>query len=240
MKNKIGWCNTTWNPIWGCRNRCDYCYARIFSNRFRNIIADKEHKWSRGRICQGEIANRLRHFVPTLIYSHLYKKLPKKPQKIFVGSMSEINHWKNHWMNSVMERIKLYPQHTYQFLTKFPEVYLRYKFPDNCWLGVTITNTENCDYLEYQKFKISNPYNLKFVCFEPILNEIDINIEGIDWVILGTETGNRKNKIFAKRHWIEKILIDCQKKDIPVYVKDNIIKWQPQLKKFKEFPKIEL
>jgi len=239
MKNKIGWCNTTWNPVWGCRNECPYCYARIFSNRFRNVIADKENKWSRGRIYQGEIANRLRHFVPTLLFSHLYKKLPKKPQRIFIGSMSEIAHWNHHWVDDVISRIKLHPRHIYQFLTRHPKVYLNYNFPKNCWLGMTITDTKDFNYLEYQKFKISNPDNLKFISFEPLLNEVSINLENIDWVILGAETGSRKDKVFVKRCWIESILINCYKKGIPVYIKDSIIKWQPQLKKFKEFPEVK-
>lgn len=242
MKNKIGWCNLTFNPVWGCKNKCPYCYARKIASFRYNQMADKEYQflywnYKLGLFCKGEFANRLRHFVPTFIESNFAKKFPQKTQKIFVGSMSEVAHWREEWVEKVLEKVKLYPQHIFQFLTRFPRVYLWYKFPINCWLGITITDTKNYDYLEYEKFKISNPDNLKFISFEPLLNEISINLENIDWVILGAETGNRKDKIFAKRHWIEKILIDCQKEDIPVYVKDSIIKWQPQLKKFKEFPK---
>ena len=44
MKNKIGWCDMTWNPVWGCRNKCEYCYARIFAKRFYRMTAKAEYK----------------------------------------------------------------------------------------------------------------------------------------------------------------------------------------------------
>ena len=96
MSNKIGWCDMTWNPVWGCRNHCEYCYARGVAKRFANVIADKEYKYMYhiNEICTGEFSNKLKHFVPTFINSQYNKKLPKKPQRIFVGSMSEIYYWK--------------------------------------------------------------------------------------------------------------------------------------------------
>ena len=241
MKNKIGWCNATWNPVWGCRNNCEYCYARKINKRFwsrmleieRNYHFKKHQSWA----WTGDQLRDLHDFKPTFLNAQFNKKFPKKPQRIFVGSMSEIAHWERRWMEVVLGRILCYPQHTFQFLTRHPEVYLKYDFPKNCWLGITITDTKNYDYLEYQKFKISNPDNLKFISFEPLLNEVSIDLENIDWVILGAETGGRKDRIFARRHWIESILINCYKEGIPVYIKDSIIKWQPQLKRFKGFPK---
>ena len=241
MKNKIGWCNTTWNPVWGCLNKCEYCYARKINKRFwakmleieRNYHFRKHQSWA----WTGDQLRDLHDFKPTFLEAQFEKKFPKKPQRIFVGSMSEIAHWEKRWVEVILGRTLCYPQHIFQFLTRHPDVYLNYSFPKNCWLGMTITDNKDFNYLEYQKFKISNPDNLKFICFEPLLNEVSIDLENIDWVILGTETGGRKDRIFAKRHWIESILIDCYKKGIPVYIKDSIIKWQPQLKRFKGFPK---
>ncbi len=241
MKNKIGWCNMTFNPCWGCRNNCPYCYARAIAKRFWKQMYDKEAKMiSTGypnRFYSG--LSDLKNFKPTFLHSQFNKKFPKKPQRIFVGSMSEIYYWETEWIEKVIEKVKQYPQHVFQFLTKYPEIYLSYRWPSNCWLGMTITDTKNYDQTEYYKFKISNPDNLKFISFEPLLNEISINLEGVDWVILGAETGGRKDRVFAKRRWIESIIINCYKKGIPVYIKDSIIKWQPQLKKFKGFPEVK-
>ena len=43
IMNKIGWCLMTWNPVWGCRNHCEYCYARGIAKRFGNVMAENEY-----------------------------------------------------------------------------------------------------------------------------------------------------------------------------------------------------
>ena len=245
MKNKIGWCNTTWNPVWGClNNNCEYCYARRIAKRFAGKIAEREIDYIYGGNIDGNSLNSyyeiqkeiIRKFKPTFLNVQFEKKFPQKTQKIFVGSMSEIKYWKKEWVGMILEKIRQHPQHIFQFLTKFPGVYLWYKFPINCWLGITVTDTKNNDYLEYQKFKISNPDNLKFISFEPIFNEISINLENIDWVILGAETGNRKGKIIPKKGWIENIVNYCKSNKIPIYLKDSLKEIYPE--EIKEFPKI--
>jgi len=240
MKNKIGWCSATWNPVWGCLNHCEYCYARkIAKFRWRQMYEiEFNHYWKKHPTWAwtGDHLSELKNFRPTFLEAQFDKKFPQKTQKIFVGSMSEIKYWKREWVEMVLDRIRQYPQHIFQFLTRFPGVYLWYKFPVNCWLGITVTDTKNYDYLEYEKFKISNPDNLKFISFEPLLNEISINLENIDWVILGAETGNRKGKVIPKRKWFEEIVYCQGLNKIPVYVKDNLTKYYPEYKGHKQFP----
>lgn len=235
--NKIGWCDMTFNPVWGCRNHCEYCYARRMAKRFYDVIGEKEYYYMqyKDEICQGEFANRLRHFVPTFIYSQFNKKLPKKPQRIFVGSMSEIYYWKDEWIEMVIEKVKQYPQHTFQFLTKHPEVYADWVFPENCWLGITVTTNLGL----YETDFITNSTNerrIKFICLEPMLNEVEPSYitKNIDWIIIGAETGNRKDKIIPKREWIENIVNYCIDEDIPIYLKDNLKNIYPS--NIKEFP----
>jgi protein gp37 len=246
MKNKIGWCDMTWNPVWGCRNHCEYCYARGIAKRFYDVVAEKEYKYLKRRgtlIYQGELSNKLRHFVPTLLDSHLYRKLPKKPQRIFVGSMSEIAHWREEWIEMVIEKVKQYPQHIFQFLSKDPLAYLDYEFPQNCWLGLTIVRTPK--YPEpgrwsFIEFKRNNLYNLKFVCFEPLLENIDLSyyldLTAISWVIVGAETGNRRGKIIPNKEWLLYIIKYCDLHKIPIYIKDNLLKHYPKFGYMKEFP----
>jgi len=233
MKNKIGWCDMTWNPVWGCLNNCEYCYARGIAKRFRNVIADKEYKWSRGRIFQGEIANRLRHFVPTMLFSHLYKKLPKKPQRIFVGSMSEIYYWKKEWMEKVIDRVKQCPQHTFQFLTKFPQVYYLYDFPKNCWLGITAVSM--LDTIGEAKTKLGY---INFISIEPLMGWIYVNyLKNYNWVIIGAETGNRKGKVIPEKEWVLDIIKYCVFNKIPYYLKDNLSEYYGVYRGYKQFPK---
>ena len=244
MKNKIGWCSMTFNPVWGCLNNCEYCYARGIAKRFGNVMAENEyyaHYWGNKRCAKGinkaevkRISENLREFNPTFLYGQYFKHFPKKPQRIFVGSMSDIFYWDSDCMIGVFKKIKEYPQHTFQFLTKFPQIYLDYDFPKNCWLGLTIADINDYNYLEYQKFKISNPKNIKYVSFEPLLYRAFANLHDIDWVIIGAETGNRKGKVIPKREWIEDIVEYCKDKNIPVYLKDSLKEIYPM--EIKEFP----
>jgi len=183
------------------------------------------------------MTEKIRKFEPTFLHSQFNKKLPKKPQRIFVGSMSEIYYWEKEWMEMVIEKIKEYPQHTFIFLTKNPIVYCKYIFPANCWLGETITNNEDAYYYD-EIYLNQNDFRTKFVCIEPILQDINPYFfkKAIDWVIVGAETGSRKDKIIVNERWIINIINACRKYSIPVYLKNSITNKFTWLKKYKLFP----
>jgi len=251
MKNKIGWCDITWNPVWGCLNHCEYCYARKIAKRFSNQIAENDYYiryWGNKHCAKGvnktyvkKLSDDLKNFTPTFLYGQYSKKFPKKPQRIFVGSMSEIYYWNEEWLEKVLEKVKLYPQHTFQFLTKHPEIYFRYIFPKNFWLGTTITKRKDIDnyFLDY----LWNTEIKSFLSFEPLMGNIKANRNflknsNLFWVIIGAESGNRKGKVIPKREWIDEIVIYCRKNNIPIYLKDSLKDIYPV--EMKEFPKIEL
>jgi len=245
MKNKIGWCSMTFNPVWGCLNKCEYCYARKIAKRFGEKMSKVEfdpyfyfahpEDIENSRIA---LSNRLRNFIPTFLYSQFDKKFPKKSQRIFVGSMSEIAHWEKGWMEKVLRKIKKYPQHTFIFLTKFPKVYYGEIFPENCWLGVTITKESDFEKNDEWWGWFFNEANITFLSFEPLLKPIPIEWIGysnIDWVIIGAETGNRKDKVIPKKEWIEDIVNYCNIRNILIYLKDSLKEIYPV--EIKEFPK---
>ena len=246
--NKIGWCSETWNPIHGCFHNCEYCYARKNAKRFWRVRAIREMEYVRDNfyikgICSLEtfqrgienVSDKLERFSPVFLH-HLFKrKFPKKSQRIFVGSMSEIYYWIDEWVEKVIEKTKQYPQHIFQFLTKFPEVYQKYDFPKNCWLGITTTDN-SYDHIRYYDFRTSNTDNLKFISFEPLLEEVHIYLQGINWVIIGAESGNRIGKVIPKKDWVLDIIKYCDSKNIPIYIKDNLAKYYPDLKGEKQFP----
>jgi len=241
MKNKIGWCNLTWNPVWGCLNCCPYCYAREMAKRFAIPMSKREVSHT-GRVVfygtEDVSLTKIRKFEPIFLESQFAQKFPKKSQRIFVGSMSEIYYWKDEWLEKVLEKVKLYPQHIFQFLTRYPEVYDRYIFPKNCWLGVTITREQ--DFGRGIPYLFVTSCNITFVSVEPILEYIGprpFSNANIDWVILGAETGNRKGKIIPKKEWVESIVKYCRYKGIPVYLKDSLREICPV--EIKEFPKEE-
>jgi len=246
-KNKIGWCDITWNSVWGCLNNCKYCYARKISKRFWNQMYRNEfnyyYKKHPGWVWTRDQLGGLWNFKPTFLESQFDKKFPKKPQKIFVGSMSEIAHWKKEWIEKVIEKTKEYPQHAFQFLTRNPEIYSKYEFPKNCWLGITITKENDFynDIWALVKFLEINykDNNIKYISFEPLLSKIYSYkyLKHFDWVIVGTETGNRKGKVIPKKEWIENIVDYCRDNNIPVYLKDSLKNIYPA--EIKEFPEVD-
>jgi protein gp37 len=208
--SKIEWTDMTWNPVWGCENNCDYCYARKFARRFY---------WNGRKSNESHLLENLKNFKPTWIQSNFKKKFPKKPSRIFVNSMSDIAYWKKEWMYKVKDKINKYPHHTFQFLTKKPDAYSRFMWPENCLLGVTITNQE--------QLKNMHGY-FNYISFEPLHGPIDVlNIPSVRWVIIGAETGNRKNKIVPKWGWILDIMKYCASMNIPFFLKNNLKKIVP-------------
>ena len=207
-RTKIDWCDYTWNPVWGCENSCPYCYARKMAQR-----------WGKS-------------FEPHWMENNFNRIFPKEPSRIFVNSMSDIFYWQHEWWEKVLDKIKEYPQHTFLFLTKHPQSYESRIFHSNCWLGITITCQTDMDYLADYIFTSSwdDKYHF-FISMEPILEPIELYVTP-DWLIIGAETGNRKDKVIPEYGWIEPYL----KLNIPVFLK-NSLSWINPWKR--EYPEIE-
>ena len=233
QKSKIGWTDITHNYIRGCLNNCSYCYARRFNKRTWKKMYDIECLY---RIKNGidydetnfsALYNNMQAFKPVFMYSQFTKPLPKNPMRIFMDSMSDICYWKTEWMERVLDKIRGYPQHKFLFLSKEPEIYLKYIFPLNCWIGITITNDidlHDKTILSSNNKKFNKIENKIFISIEPIRNNIFYQeyLLCYDWIIVGAESGNRKNKIIPEKKWIENIRQYCRNNNIPFYEKDNL------------------
>ncbi len=189
-KTKINWPWKplyTWNPITGCKRNCWYCYAKKMRHRFwPNVPWDE-----------------LMFFDERLEEPILYKK----PVYIFVGSMSDICFWGKVWIDRILEVIKQCPQHTFIFLTKSPEFYQNYSWPDNCILGVTITGYKGeIQYESYVKL-LETKHKRLFISIEPLLGILKYPffsfIEYFEKVIVGQMTG--AGAIKSKPEWIQSI-----------------------------------
>lgn len=207
-KTKIDWTDYTWNPVTGCLHNCNYCYARKIAMRFTG------------------------HFKPTFHKDRLNDKFPKKPSKIFVCSMADLfGDWvAAYWVHSILKVVRENPQHIFQFLTKNPKRYSEFDFPDNCWLGITLTGENKKDksidqYVKSYKelcdcatleYKSGGDY--KFISIEPLLGSFKyIDIEYADLVIVGAMTGS--GAIEPKKEWINSI------KHKNIFYKSNIKKF---------------
>ena len=223
-KAKIEWCDSTVNPVFGCASDCEYCYAKKLNDRFKWI-----DNW-----------NELMFFPERL------KQLKSnKSYNVFMNSMSDIADWKQECVEETFKAINSNPQNNYLFLTKRPLYADRYINDDwlkqkNIWFGATYTG-QNGRALE-QLLSYGQNCNL-FLSIEPLLDypimidEQSQNIERIKWIIVGAETGNKKDKIKPKKRWIDKIVKFANRNEIPVFMKDSLIDVVGEENILRDFPK---
>lgn len=236
-KTKIDWCDSTWNPVTGCLHGCEYCYARGIAERFggkqkyANIF--EENKPVIG--ADGRALAYPHSFSPTFHRYRLNDYAGKKGRNIFVCSMADLfGDWvPDEWIKEVFAACEKAPQHNYLFLTKNQKRYEKLsekgilRCSGNMWYGWTETN-------DFQHKPFFLPANNTFISAEPLLGPLHPSLEG--WVIIGAETGHRKNKVVPKREWIEQIVDDCRNYNIPVFMKSSLADiWSEPL--IREFPK---
>jgi protein gp37 len=245
-KTKIEWCTMTWNPVTGCLHACPYCYAKREVNRFAGRFKKTEERihslntpeykeiehYDNG--CASIMASitppeiKLRRiawpfgFEPTF---HRYRldepQHTKKPQNVFVCSMADLfGEWvPEKWIQEVFKACEKAPQHRYLFLTKNPKRYEQFidmPMPDNMWFGFSQTKRVPIGY-------DTHPSWHTFVSMEPLLERLDkATPQGIDWVIIGAETGSRKGKVIPERAWVEEIVNDCRRIGTPVFMKNSL------------------
>ena len=257
-KTKIDWCDSTWNPVTGCFHDCEYCYARGIVERFGGKqkyanVFDLEEP-IRGE--DGKAKAYPHSFSPTFHRYRLNDYIGKQGRNIFVCSMADLfGDWvPDSWIEEVFTACEKAPQHNYLFLTKNPIRYLELQdnkklIPkDNMWYGASVTDSESLERFSnefgYLKCGLKN-----FFSIEPILEDITKTkswenwfsdswklCKIVDWVIIGAETGKRKDKVIPKREWIENIVEDCRKAEISVFMKSSLADiWGEPL--IQEFPK---
>lgn len=249
---KIDWADATWNPVTGCLHGCEYCYARGIAERFNGHfgpgmnekfpVFDQpvREKWrdeETGEIIIGKKEPYPYGFYPTF---HRYKldepRSWKKPRTIFVGSMCDLfGEWvPDEWIREVFKVCEAAPQHRYLFLSKNPSRYLEYanKHPltppdrENFWYGTTITSEDDSvriyDLLNWHSHNGANTY----VSIEPLLDRLWQNtrqhIAETQWVIIGAETGNRKDRVTPEREWVNHIVNMCAQYNTPVFMKESL------------------
>lgn len=227
MKKSIEFADETWNPVWGCNNKCPYCFARSIAKRFSKQMFQKEfnHRIKESHnveYCEDLLAERLQDFTPEILWSQLEKKFKKASTHIFVNSMSDIMYWKPEWMTLVLDQVKRNLDKKFIFFTKDIGVTKEFGYSAvfethlNVTLIYTINNSEENDLLYHKwtggKSKVG-------ICIEPMQSECyDVTLNMFDWIIIGAETGNRRNKIEVKTEWIEPFY-DLK---IPVFMKESI------------------
>jgi len=207
--SSIEWTESTWNPVTGCSKvslGCKNCYAERMAQRLKAIGQD----------------NYKNGFRLTLHKKTL--KLPlswKKPQKVFVNSMSDLFH-EDVPLDFILSAFNVMQKanwHIFQILTKRSQRLFELNrficWQPNIWMGVSV-ESENYKYRidDLRKTKA----HVKFISFEPLLASVGIlNLKGIDWVIVGGESGVGAR--FMDEGWVKEIKEQCVEYNVKFFFK---------------------
>jgi len=207
--SKIEWTDATWNPVRGCTKispGCKYCYAERFAERFRGV---KGHPFEQGFDLR---------LVPTKVDDPLHWK---KPQRIFVNSMSDLFHDQVplEYIQSVFRVMNQADWHGGQVLTKraerLEELSSELPWAPHIWMGVSV---ENRDYLWRIDHLRRTKAHVKFLSIEPLLSPLGrIDLRGIDWVIVGGESGPGARPMVGE--WVRDIRNQCVKAGVAFFFK---------------------
>jgi protein gp37 len=145
----------------------------------------------------------------------------KKSQMIFVNSMSDLFHNEVpiDFIERIFETMNLAPQHVFQVLTKRTDRLLdlspRLQWAENIWMGVTV---EAADYKERIESLRQTGAFIKFLSLEPLLEDLGkLNLTGIDWVIVGGESGPGARPMDAS--WVRNIKRQCEEQNVSFFFK---------------------
>lgn len=209
LRSGIEWTESTWNPVTGCDKvspGCKYCYAEKMAKRLQAM---------------GQ-PNYRNGFKVTLQPKMLELPLQwKRPQKIFVNSMSDLFHndVPFEYIQNVFDVMRRANWHCFQVLTKraerLAELGSKIEWPPNVWMGVSVENSDytfRIDYLRKTKAKV------KFLSLEPLLGPLPkLNLRGIDWVIVGGESGHRARPMAPD--WVINIRDQCDRAGVAFFFK---------------------
>jgi protein gp37 len=217
--SKIEWTDATWNPIAGCSPvspGCTHCYAATMARR---LAAMGQAKYAGTAERRGKVDV----FTGVLRFDEAALEQPlrwKKPRRIFVNSMSDLFHesialdWPDR-IEQVFDVMVRCPQHTFQVLTKRPELMSRFvnrwllrqdgkesppgtvKPLPNVWLGTSVEDQQRAD--ERIPWLLKTPAAVRFLSCEPLLGPVACG----QWLVASEEPpGHGPLTTGHRLHWV--------------------------------------
>lgn len=207
--SSIEWTESTWNPVTGCSKispGCKHCYAERLAKRLQ---AMGQPNYARGF----ELA----------LQDHMLE-IPlrwMKPQTIFVNSMSDLFHRDipSEYIQRVFDVMRRADWHRFQVLTKRADRLLELDrhihWTKNIWMGVSVESKKYLNRID----KLRNTRaSTKFLSIEPLLEDLgQFELAGIDWVIVGGESGPGARPMNAS--WVRNLRNLCIAANIPFFFK---------------------
>lgn len=222
--SNIEWTDRTWNPVTGCTevsSGCDNCYARILANRLLKDI-----------YTQAPLAHRREDSADPFAV-RLWPNRLEEPRKwkdnsyVFVNSMGDLFHHSvpEKYVREVFKVMIEANKHTYQVLTKRPGRMAKFilknidLFQDDCvpnhiWMGTSVESQEvayRVEHLREVKAKVH------FLSCEPLIGPLDLDLDDIEWVIVGGESGIVHRPLDTD--WVRNIRDACIHQQVPFFFK---------------------
>ena len=201
-QSSIEWTEHTWNPTTGCTKisqGCKYCYAEVMTKRLQAMGLEKYKEGF--KVVRAHPEELLRPYEW------------KNSKIVFVNSMSDLFH-----EDIPLDYIKMVfgvmndcSQHQFQVLTKraerLAEISHLLKWTPNIWMGVSVEDQRVEDRISYLQ---KSHAKIKFLSLEPLIGPLpELNLNGIDWVIVGGESGRKPRPI--KEEWVLDIREQCNR-----------------------------
>jgi protein gp37 len=208
-ESHIEWTDATWNPVTGCTKisaGCKHCYAERMAKRLKAM---------------GQ--NNYRNGFKLTLHEHMLE-LPlrwKRPQRIFVNSMSDLFHENIpiEFIERVFSTMNKADWHQYQLLTKraerLEELSPHLEWADHIWMGVSIEDQRVIERIDHLRRSAAR---VKFLSIEPLIGPLKgLNFTGIDWVIVGGESGPKARPMNAD--WVRDIRDQCLDQRVAFFFK---------------------
>jgi len=209
-QSSIEWTEMTWNPTTGCNKLsagCKFCYAEVMTRRLKAMGVEKYQKGFKIAMHEQEL---------NLPYTW------KSSKVVFVNSMSDLFHEEIplDFIKKVFKVMNDNIHHTFQVLTKRSErlaqCHAELTWTPNIWMGVSIEDERVIHRLDDLK-KASSL--VKFLSCEPLIGPLkNLDLKGIDWVIVGGESGKRKIRPM-QQEWVLDIKAQCREHDVAFFFK---------------------
>ena len=224
-KSRIEWTDATWNPVTGCTRvsaGCDHCYAELLARRrLRHLYLRRAPVVETG-------ANRVDPFAVRIWPERLDQPARwSEPRMIFVNSMSDLFHrdLPEPIVSQIFDVMLAADWHIYQVLTKRParasRFWLRYGnqatphvIPRHIWMGTSV-ESQDVDYRVRHLRCV--PAAVRFLSCEPLLGPLKLDLRGINWVIVGGESGSEHRPMDLD--WARDIREQCLKARVPFFFK---------------------
>jgi protein gp37 len=205
----IEWTESTWNPVTGCTKLspgCKFCYAERMASRLQAMGQENYRNGFRLTLQPHMLDVPLRW---------------KKPQIIFVNSMSDLFHEDVpvSFIRRVFEVMRQAHWHRFQVLTKrserLAELDPKLEWASNIWMGVSVESDKyRARIADLRRTRAV----LKFLSLEPLLGPLHkLDLSGIGWVIVGGESGISARPIDPK--WAADLRDQCREAKVPFFFK---------------------